>query len=307
MGNVGVRNHLYTHQAESVFGRAETEAAPLIKDLLEGVDVLGDIENRRVLARFMAELMARQLYMATFRGLSPEAYVDILEVSEDTKSIHRTLRKHYGPSINPSDVEDLQRDIREMQDDLSKQWPDLTASEIKEKMREVAADPTGTQQLRSLVVEYPDSVALLEHFEDLWSLKEWLACESTSVSRFITSDQPVFKHPTWMDRNGIAPHDTICFVVSPMILLKVGANSGNHRWENNQVHAMNRYIAKHCDHQIISTPANEAYLNHLHIGTYRPWLHAQTTASPTPEIEAGDSATTDRGPDPNDPPDRPLP
>ena len=44
-----------------------------------------------------------------------------------------------------------------------------------------------------------------------------------------------------------------------------------------------------------------------------PRKPAQTTASPTPEIGVGDSATTDtdthtrRAPDPNDPPDRPPP
>ena len=274
VGNVGVVNGLHNPRAESLLGRTETAAAPVIKSLLADTDALGRWKNRRVLARFMAELMARQPYMATFRGLSPKTYENILDVSEDARAILRILCGEYGPNIQFEDAKGIQGDIKEIQDGVSKRWPDMAGEEIKEKMREMAADPQANQQLRSLVIEYPESVALLERFGGFWPSQGWLVCESTGIE-FITSDQPVFRHPKWLDRNGIAPQDTICFVVSPTILLKVGTESGKCKWDEREVHKINLYIAEHCDHQIISTPSNNEYLNRIRMGKYRPWAHAR--------------------------------
>ena len=133
VGNVGVVNGLHNPRAESLLGRTETAAAPVIKSLLADTDALGRWKNRRVLARFMAELMARQPYMATFRGLSPKTYENILDVSEDARAILRILRGEYGPNIQFEDAKGIQGDIKEIQDGVSKRWPDITEKKPKRK------------------------------------------------------------------------------------------------------------------------------------------------------------------------------
>ena len=65
--NVASVNGLYTDEAEKLFGNTESAAAPTIKRLGSGATDLSD-SDRRVLAPFMVDLMARQIYMAMFMG-----------------------------------------------------------------------------------------------------------------------------------------------------------------------------------------------------------------------------------------------
>ena len=211
--NVGVRNRFYTQEAESQLGRTETAAAPVIKSVLDDMKALDSRENRSVLARFMVELMARQPYMATFKGLSQQAYVAILETSGDEEAIFQILREEHGPYVQRVDAGEIWGAIQEMGRTLSENYPDLTDDEINEGIHSVAVDPDASRSLHSTVVEYEESARLIEsRSSDLLS-RGWLLCESTG-NEFITSDQPVFKHPTWLDRNGISPRDTLCFVIS---------------------------------------------------------------------------------------------
>lgn len=277
--NVGVRNRFYTPEAESQLGRTETAAAPVIKSVFADVKALDSRENRCVLAQFMVELMGRQPYMATFKGLSQRAFVAILESSGDEEEIFQILRDEHGPYVRREDAGEIWGAIQEMGQGLSRDYPDLTEDEINEGIHAVAVDPDASQSLHSTVIEYEESAHLIEdRSSDLLS-RRWLLCETTG-KEFITSDQPVFKHPTWLDRNGIGSQDTLCFVISPMILLKMGDESGHRRWGEKEVHELNLYIAEHCDHQIIATPTNENYLSQLRLEKYRPWGFARSPLPP---------------------------
>ena len=277
--NVGVRSRFYTPEAESHFGRTETAAAPIIKSLLSNTGILENSENRQVLAHFTTELMARQPYMATFRGLSDQTFVAILESEGDSDSIFRILRREHGPYVMFEDAEELSREIQVFQQRLEKEFPQLTPDEIEKRIHEVAVDPDASQSLHSMVVEAEGSDIRNGWFSEFLLSRGWLVCESTG-KEFITSDQPVFKHPTWLDRNKISLHDTLCFVVSPTILLKMGNESGHRQWGEKEVHELNLYIAKHCNHQIITTPPNAEYLSRIPIGKFRPWLHARSPQAP---------------------------
>lgn len=277
--NVGVVNRLYTPRAESLLGRTETAAAPVIKKVRNDVKALDSRKNRSVLARFMVELMARQTNMASFMGLSHEVFVAILESSGNTEEIFEILRVEHGPYVQREDAGEVSGEVQRIRQELREKFPDLTADEIKEWFYLVAVDPESSRSLHSSVVE-DEHISLLneERSSDLLS-RGWLVCESTG-KEFITSDQPVFKHPTWLDRNGISPHDTLCFIVSPTILLKMGDESGKYRWGEKEVHELNLYIAEHCDHQVIASPSNEDYLSRIPIGKNRPWTFARSPQPP---------------------------
>lgn len=277
--NAGVRNRIYTSEAESLFGRTETAVAPIFQSLLGDRTALDINENRRVLARFMVELMARQTYMATFRGLSQQTLAAILETSGDTEAILQILRHEHGPYVRREDADEIRGEVQRIQQELSKEFPNLTAEEHGEKLHAWAVDPNSSRLLHSSVVQHEGSALLIESRSSNLLSREWLLCESAG-KEFITSDQPVFKHPTWLDRSGIGPHDTLCFVVSPTILLKMGDESGHRQWGENEVHQLNLYIAKHCDHQIIATPANAAYLSRIRMGKHRPWGFARSPLPP---------------------------
>ena len=170
--NAGVINRFYTPQAELLLGRTETAAAPIIKRLLSDSAVMDDQAGRQVLARFMVELMARQTYMATFLGLSPETTQAVLAARGDLARVLRTLRDEFGPQ------------------------------------------------------------------------------------------------------------DTLCFVVSPTVLLKMGGESGKCLWGEKEVHRLNLYMAEHCDHQVIATPSHEGYLSRVRLGKHRPWGFAGSPQPP---------------------------
>lgn len=277
--NVGVRNRFYTPEAEALFGRTETAAAPIIKSLLGDTDAVNGLENREVLARFMAELRSRQPYMSTFLGLSDEAFRSILEAEADLDGTLSVLRGEFGPDITLDDAQHVQNRVERFYEQLGERFPDKTPDGIRVGAVRKAADPSFYQSLRSYLVEEEDRVPHLERFKVLLLSRNWLVCESTG-KEFITSDQPVFKHPTWLDRNSISPHDTFCFVVSPTILLKMGDESGHRLWGEKEVHDLNRYVAKHCDHQIIATPANAEYLSRVRMGKHRPWAFARPPQPP---------------------------
>ena len=277
--NVGVRNRFYTPEAEVLFGRTETAAAPIIKSILSDPAVLDIGKNRRVLAQLMTELMARQAYMATFMGLSHEVFAAILEASGDEQAIFGILRDEHGSNVRYEDAKEIACEIQRFHREFRDEFPHLTPVEAREIIYAEAIDPDASRSLHSMVVEAEGSDVRNEWFSEFLLSREWLVCESTG-KEFITSDQPVFKHPTWLDRNGIGPQDTLCFVVSPSILLKMGDESGHCQWGEKEVHELNRYIAKHCDHQIISTPASAEYLSRILMGKHRPWPFARSPQPP---------------------------
>ena len=276
---VGVVNGLYTLGAESLLGRTESAAAPIIRDLLGDTGVVNDLENREVLARFMAELHARQTYMSTFMGLSDEAFRSILEADADLAGTLAVLRGEFGPGITLDDAQYAQYKVRRFHEAQTKRHPDKTTDELRAEVSRNAADPDFYQSLRSFLVEGEDKTPHLERFSNFLLSRRWLLCLA-GENEFITSDQPVFKHPTWVDRNGIGPHDTLCFVVSPTILLKMGDASGKCQWGEKEVHQLNLYIAEHCDHQIIATPTNEDYLSQIRLEKHRPWAFARSPQPP---------------------------
>lgn len=277
--NVGVRNRFYTQEAESLFGRTETAAAPIIKSLLSDTDVVNGMENREVLARFMAELRSRQPYMATFLGLSGEGFRSILEAEADLEETLAVLQGEFGPDMTLDDAQHVQSRVQRFYEVLGERFPDKTPDAMRVDATRKAADPSFYQSLRSYLVEEEDRVPHLERFKVFLLSRNWLVCESTG-KEFITSDQPVFKHPTWLDRNRITPHDTFCFVVSPTILLKMGDESGHRQWSEKEVHDLNRHVAKHCDHQIIASPTSAEYLSRLRMGKHRPWVFARPPQPP---------------------------
>ena len=276
---VGVVNGLYTPGAESLLGRTENAAAPIIHDLLSDTGVANDLENREVLARFMAELHARQTYMPTFMGLSDEAFRSILEAEADLAGTLAVLRGEFGPGITLDDAQHVQNRVKRFYEALTERHPEKTTDEMRAEVSRNIADPDFYKSLRSFFLEEEDSAPHLERFSDFLLSRRWLVCESTG-KEFVTSDQPVFKHPTWLNRNGIGPQDSMCFVVSPTVLLKMGNESGHRRWGENDVHQLNLYIAEHCDHQIIATPSNEDYLSRIPIGKHRPWAFARSPRPP---------------------------
>ncbi len=279
VGNAAVKNRLYTQNAESLLGATETAAAPIIRSLLHDTGVIDDPENRRVLSQFMAELMARQRYMGTFMGLTPQMYCAVLEANPDPANTLEILRGEFGPDLTLRDAERVLARIEKMHANLGEKYPEKTMRQIQADVLAEAASPDFSRSLQSYFVEGEDSDRILEEFSKSLRSRQWLVCRSTG-SEFITSDQPVFKHPTWLDRDGIGPHDTLCFVVSPTLLLKMGDESGHRRWGEKEVHELNLYIAKHCDHQIIATPANEDYLGRIRLGKHRPWGFARSSQPP---------------------------
>lgn len=279
VGNVGVRNGFYTPQAEGLFGRTETAAAPVVKHVLDDVRALDSRENRSEIARFMVELMARQTYMATFLGLSPETTQEVLAAKDDLASVLRTLRSEFGPRISEQEAEFVQYRVQGFYEELGKKFPDAPSDEIESAVLQTVVDSDASRTLHSSVVEHEDSDLINGQRSEQLLAREWLVCESTG-KEFITSDQPVFKHPTWIDRNMISPQDTLCFVVSPRILLKMGRESGKCQWGEKEVHQLNLYIAEHCDHQVIATPSNEKYLSQISLGKHRPWAFAESSQPP---------------------------
>ena len=116
--NVGAVNLLHTDEAEQLFGKTENAAAAPLKRLAGGDRALSD-SDREALALFVVELMSRQPYMATFRGLSPQTFTAIVQERRDTKAVLRLLRSDHG--ITRLDAERLQDDIVELFHDLRRQ------------------------------------------------------------------------------------------------------------------------------------------------------------------------------------------
>ena len=272
---VGAVNHLYTDEAETVFSKTESAVADPLKRLGSGAKDLSDTD-RQVLAQFIVELMTRQIYMATFRGLSTETFKSIVKVRRDTEAVLRLLRADHGPSITRADAERLQSDIQEtflrIQHEQANHNLYLPDDDFERHILEHM--DLRTHEIRSMVVA-AESVAASEGLMHFLLTEQWQLCESHKAE-FITSDQPVFYHPTWLNLSSNRPLGTICFVVSPTILLKIAAKPENHRWGKEKVFKLNRYVAEHCDHQIISTPSNVETLNRLRLGAYRPWVFAGT-------------------------------
>ena len=284
--NVGVGNRFYTSGAETLLGRTESAAAPIFNELSGNSGVVESRENRKVLARFMAELRSRQPYMSTFMGLSDEAFRSVLEAEADLAVTLVVLRDEFGPDMTLDDAQHVQEGVERFYEALGKLFPEKTSDVMRADVARNVAGPDFYQSLRSYFVEEEDRVPHLEQFKVFLLSRNWLVCESTG-KEIITSDQPVFKYPTWLDRNGIGPQDTLCFVVSPSILLMMGDESGHRHWSEKEAHELNLYIAEHCDHQIIATPSNEDYLSRIRLGKHRPWAFARSPLPPRVPRRAG--------------------
>ena len=273
--NVGAVNHLHTDEAEQLFGKTEAAADDPLRRLGAGDSDLNETD-RQALAWFIVELFARQPYMSMFMGLSPETFIAIINERRDTDAVLRLLRSDHGPGINRLVAERLQGDIAELFRGLrwehAEQNMHLTDADMERLVLEHLE--LRAHEIRSLVVA-PKSSADAERLWRFVLTEPWQICESPRYE-FITSDQPVFYHPTWLDLISDKPLDTLCFVVSPTILLKISATPETQRWGKDKVFKLNRYIAEHCDHQIISTPSNVRTLNNLRLGDYRPWVFAGT-------------------------------
>ena len=275
MENVGAANLLHTDEAERLFGKAENAAAVPLNRLAGGDRTLGD-SDRKALAWFIVELMSRQPYMAMFKGLSPQTFTTIIKERRDTEAVLRLLRSDHGPDINRLDAERLQRDIVELFRGLRWEHAEHNMHLTDDDLERIVPEhmELRSHEIRSLVVA-PESVATAERLWHFILTEPWQICESQHYE-FITSDQPVFYHPIWLNLSSDSPLSTLCFVVSPTILLKISATPGTQRWGKDKVFKLNRYIAEHCDHQIISTPSNIRALNNLRLGDYRPWVFAGT-------------------------------
>ncbi len=280
--NVGAVNHLHTDEAEQLFGKTESAADEPLRRLRAGDSDLSDTD-REALAWFVVELFARQIYMFMFMGLSPETLIAIINERRDTDTVLQLLRADHGPGINRSVAERLQRNIaelfRERRQKHAEQNTHLTDADIERRVLEQLESQA--PEMRSLVVapeQSADAKRLRADAKRLWDFvltKPWQICESPRYE-FITSDQPVFWHPIWLNLTSDQPLDTLCFVVSPTTLLKITATPENPRWGKKKVFGLNSYIAKHCDHQIIATPSNTETLNHLRLDPYRPWVYDST-------------------------------
>ena len=251
---VGAVNQLlYTDKAERLFGKAETAAADPLMRLGAGDRDLSD-RDRHALTLFIVELMSRQPYVAMFKGLSPKTFERIVEERKDAKAVLMMLRDDHGPGI--TNAERLQRDIanlfRGFRREHAKHNMHLTDDDLERTVPEYLE--LHSHKVRSLAAS-PESAAQAEGLRRFIFTEPWQICESLHYE-FITSDQPVFYHPTWLNLNSDRPLSTLCFVVSPTILLKISATPETQRWAKDKIFKLNGYIAKHCDHQIISAPSN---------------------------------------------------
>ena len=268
--NVGAVNHLHTDEAEQLFGKTESAADDPLRRLGAGDRDLSDTD-REALAWFVVELFARQPYMSMFMGLSPETFIAIMNERRDTDAVLRLLQADHGPGINRLVAERLQSDIAELfrglREEHAEQNMHLTDADMERLVPEHLE--SRVHEIRSLVVA-PESSADAKRLRHFVLTEPWQICESPHYE-FITSDQPVFYHPIWLDLISDKPLGTLCFVVSPTILLKITAKPENPRWGKDKVFKLNSYIAENCDHQIIATPSNIETLNRLGLGPYRPW------------------------------------
>ena len=273
--NVGAENLLHTDEVEQLFGKTENAAAVPLNRLAGGDRALSD-SDRKALAWFVVELMSRQPYMAMFRGLSPRTFTAISEERRDTEAVLRLLRSDHGPDITRRDAERLQRDIVELFRGLRREHAAHNMHLTDDDLERIVPEhlELRSHEVRSLVMS-PESVANAKRLWHFILTEPWQICES-QYYEFITSDQPVFYHPIWLNLNSDRPLSTLCFVVSPTVLLKISAKPETQRWGKAEVFKLNRYIAEHCDHQIISTPSNIETLNRLRLGAYRPWVFAGT-------------------------------
>ena len=273
---VGAANQLlYTDEAERLFGKAETAAADPLERLGAGDRDLSG-RDRHALTLFIVELMSRQPYEAMFKGLSPKTFERIVKERKDAKAVLKMLRDDHGPGITITDAERLQRDIANLFRGLRREHAEHNMHLTDDDLERIVPEhlELHSHEVRSLAVA-PESVAQAEGLRHFILTEPWQICESLHYE-FITSDQPVFYHPTWLNLNSDRPLSTLCFVVSPTILLKISATPETQRWGKDKVFKLNGYIAKHCDHQIISTPSNIQTLNNLRLGDYRPWVFAGT-------------------------------
>ena len=275
MENVGAVNHMHTDEAEKSFNKTETAAADPIRRLGTGTSNLSD-SDKKALVLFIVELMARQPYMSMFRGLSPTTLAHVVENRQCAETVLRRLHSDHGLNITLADAQVLQHDIKgliqEIRQDFAAEDIHLSDTDIGQHLPDYLR--SHAHEVRSLVVA-PESVAQTESLRHFLLNKPWQICESHH-HEFITSDQPVFYHPTWLNLNSDTPLGTLCFVVSPTVLLKISATPETQRWGKAKVFKLNSYIAEHCDHQIISTPTNIETLNRLRLGAYRPWVFAGT-------------------------------
>ena len=205
--------------------------------------------------------------------------MSIVKVREDTEAVLQRLRFDYGPDIPHADAERVQHSIRETFLGIRQEHarhnrylPDVDDPDFGRHI--VEHIELRTHEIRSMVVApEPEAKTASEGMMHFLLSVQWQICEAQKFE-FITSDQPVFEHPIWMNLSSDRLPGPICFVVSPTILLKVAAKPDNPRWGEERVRKLNRYIAEHCDHQIIATPSNVESLNRLNLGVYRPWVHA---------------------------------